>query len=46
MPRVHRGVALAIENALVEVTQCMHNETDRESNENAGGIFLRFMGFY
>ena len=42
----HRGVALAIENASVEVTRYMHNESNREWNEDVGGIFLKFMGFY
>ena len=43
---IHRGVALAIENASVEVTHYMHNESDREWNEDVGGICLGFMGFY
>ena len=36
VPGVHRGVALAIENASVEVTQCFYNFRDREWNEDVG----------
>ena len=43
---IHRGIALAIENALVEVTRYMHNESDREWDEDVGGKCLGFMGFY
>ena len=39
---VHRSVALAIENALVEIIQCMHNEIESEWNEDVGGICLGF----
>ena len=46
MPGVHKCVALAIENVPVEPTQSMHNKIDRECNEDVGGIFLGFMGFY
>ena len=43
---VHRSVALAIENAPLTMTQCMHNKIDREWNEDVGEIFLRFIEFY
>ena len=43
---IHKGIALAIEDSLVEVTPHMHNKSDREWNEDVGGIFLGFMGFY
>ena len=46
MSGIHRGIALAIENASVKVTRCIHKESDRAWNEDVGGIFLGFMGFY
>ena len=46
VPGVHKSVALAIENVLVEITWFRHSELDREWNEDVGGIFFGFMGFY
>ena len=46
MSGIHRDIALAIENASVEVTCYMHNESDREWNKDVGGICLGSMGFY
>ena len=43
---VHRSVALTIENAPVEITQCMHNEIESEWNEDVGGILLGFVRVY
>ena len=43
---VHISVALVIENALVEMTQYMHNEMEMEWNEDVGGISLGFVRFY
>ena len=43
---IHKGIALAIEDASVDVTHYMHNKSDREWNENVGGICLGFMKFY
>ena len=40
---VQISVALAIENALVEITPCMHNEIEGELNEDVGGILLGFV---
>ena len=42
---VHRSVTLAIENAPVEITQCMHNKIDREWNEYVRGMVLGFVRF-
>ena len=36
MSGVYRSVALDIENALVKITQCMHNKLDREWDEDVG----------
>ena len=46
MPGIHRSVALAIENAPVEMTQYMHDEIDRKWNADVGGILLGFMQVY
>ena len=46
MPGIHRCVTLAIENTLVEVTQYMHDESDRKWNEDVRVICLGFMGLY
>ena len=46
MSGIHKGIALAIEDASVEVNRYMHNKSDREWNEDVGGIFLVFIGFY
>ena len=37
---VYRSVALAIENALAEITRCMHDKIGREWDEGVGETFF------
>ena len=46
MSEVQISVALAIENAPVEMTQCMQATIEREWNEDFRGIFLGFVRCY
>ena len=43
---IHRGVALVIKNALVELTCYIHNESDMEWDEDIRKIFLGLMAMY